>query len=74
MSEATEKLINRIDELESQMAFQDELLESLNQVVAKQSVEMLDLKHQFSMLSERLKELGDSSPGATQQDETPPHY
>jgi len=25
-------------------------------------------------LSERLKEIGDASPGAAPQDETPPHY
>ena len=74
MSDSIEKLANRIDELESQVAFQDELLESLNTVVSRQDIEMHELKHQHGLLSERLKEIGESSPGATPQDETPPHY
>jgi len=69
-----ENLVKRIDELENQLAFQDELIESLNTTVAKQDREILELKHQFNRLSERLKEIGDASPGAAPQDETPPHY
>ena len=74
MSHTIENLGTRLDELEGQLAFQDELIESLNTTVAKQDREILQLKHQFSRLSERLKEIGDASPGAAPQDETPPHY
>jgi SlyX protein len=74
VSHTLETLRTRLDELESQLAFQDELIESLNTTVAKQDREILQLKHQFSRLSERLKEIGDASPGAAPQDETPPHY
>jgi SlyX protein len=74
MSEPIESLVKRIEEVESQLAFQDELIESLNSTVARQDGEILELKRQFSMLSERLKEIGDASPGAAPQDETPPHY
>ena len=74
MSQAPEALVKRVDELESQLAFQDELIESLNSTVARQDRELLELKHQLGRLSERLKEVGDASPGDTPQDETPPHY
>lgn len=74
MSSNHEKLGKRIDELESQVAFQDELLESLNEVVAKQELGLIELKRQFGLMSERLKEIGDVAPGAALQDETPPHY
>lgn len=74
MSQAPETLVKRVDELESQLAFQDELIESLNSTVARQDRELLELKHQLGRLSERLKEIGDASPGDTPQDETPPHY
>ena len=74
MSNTIATLGKRIDGLESQLAFQDELIESLNATVARQDREILELKHQFSRLSERLKEIGDASPGAAPQDETPPHY
>jgi SlyX protein len=74
MTESIESFAKRIEELESQLAFQDELIESLNSTVARQDGEILELKRQFSMLSERLKEIGDASPGAAPQDEIPPHY
>ena len=74
MSQTIETLGKRIDELESQVAFQDEIIESLNSTVAKQDRELLELTHQLSRLSERIKEIGDASPGEAPQDETPPHY
>ncbi len=74
MSQTIETLGKRIDELESQVAFQDEIIDSLNSTVAKQDRELLELKHQLSRLSERIKEIGDASPGEAPQDETPPHY
>jgi SlyX protein len=74
MTDPIESVSKRIEGLESQLAFQDELIESLNSTVARQDGEILELKRQFSMLSERLKEIGDASPGAAPQDETPPHY
>jgi len=74
VSNSIETLAKRIEELESQAAFQDESHESLNATVARQDREILELKRQFSLLSERLKEIGDASPGAAPQDETPPHY
>jgi SlyX protein len=74
MSNTIQALGTRIDDLESQLAFQDELIESLNTTVARQDREILEMKHQLSRFSERLKEIGDASPGAAPQDETPPHY
>ena len=74
MSDSIKALVKRIEELESQAAFQDESHESLNAIVARQDREILELKRQFNLLSERLKEIGDASPGAAPQDETPPHY
>jgi SlyX protein len=74
VSEPLENLAKRVDELEHQVAFQDELIESLNATVAKQDHEIIELKHQFTRMSERLKEIGDTAAGAAPQDETPPHY
>ena len=74
MSDTLETLSKRVEELETQMAFQDDIHESLNAIVAKQDGEILELKRQFSLLSVRLKDIGDATGGAQQQDETPPHY
>ena len=74
MTNSIEALVKRIDELENQAAFQDELHENLNAIVARQDGEILELKRQFGLLNERIKELGDIAPGGQPQDETPPHY
>lgn len=74
MNDSLESLARRVEKLESQLAFQDELHDSLNAVVAKQDSEIIELKRQLILLSERIKEFGDAIPGAGPQDETPPHY
>jgi SlyX protein len=74
MNSTEEKLGKRLDDVESQLAFLDELVERLNTVVAKQELELIGLKRQVGVLTERLKEIGDAAPGAVPQDETPPHY
>ena len=74
MNDLIKKLTERVDELENQLAFQDELHDSLNATVARQDREILELKRHYKLVSERLKEIGDAAPGSQQQDETPPHY
>ena len=74
MNEPVESLVRRIEELESQVAFLDELHESLNAVVVKQDRELVELKQQLILLTERIREFGEAVPGAGPQDETPPHY
>ena len=74
MIDSIETLSKRIEELEHQAAFQDELHESLNAIVARQDGEILELKRQLMLLNERIKEFGEAIPGAGPQDETPPHY
>ena len=67
---------SRIEELESHSAFQDELYSQLNEIVARQDREIIELKRQLKNLSERLKDLGDPSPGteSSRTNESPPHY
>ena len=70
----SETLLRRIEELESQVAFLDELHESLNSIVAKQDGEILELKRQIGKLTDRLRDLGGPVAGTTPDDEVPPHY
>jgi len=74
VTDSIDALTKRIEELESQAAFQDELHDSLNTIVAKQDREILELKRQLLLLNQRIKEFGEAIPGAGPQDETPPHY
>lgn len=66
----------RLDELESRMAFQDDVIENLNEVVARQDREILQLQRQLEELQARFRELDESAAlaGPASGFETPPHY
>jgi len=67
---------HRLDELESRAAFQDDLIEQLNQVVARQDREILALRRRLEQLESRLRELAESAgpAAAAGGHEIPPHY
>ncbi|SFC19288.1 SlyX protein [Marinospirillum celere] len=66
----------RLIALETQAAFQDDLIETLNQQLVLQSRELQQLQQQVQLLNQRLANLRDEQedkqPG--QADEKPPHY
>lgn len=74
-SQVIAALESRVSELETQMAFQEELMRRLDDTVARQDHEVLQLKSQVKALSMRLVELRDAAPGvADSGHEIPPHY
>jgi SlyX protein len=66
----------RLDEVESRLAFQDDLIESLNRVVARQDIELADLSRRLRALEGRLNDLAEtaSAGGSDSGHEVPPHY
>lgn len=72
--DAADELRRRIEELEAQAAFQDELHQRLDAIVARQDRELLDLKAQLRELAGRIAELRDSGAAPSAADEVPPHY
>ncbi len=74
-AESLTALEARIYELETQAAFQEELLRRLDDTVASQDQELLQLKNQLKALAMRLSDLRDSAPGVSDSGhEVPPHY
>jgi uncharacterized coiled-coil protein SlyX len=68
-------LRRRVEELEAQLAFQDELQQRLDEVVTRQDRELLELKKLLRELARRMAELRDSgAAAAATADEVPPHY
>lgn len=69
-------LVVRMDELESRLAFQDDLIESLNQVITRQDRDISRMSLQLKELTARLGEVADanSGPGNPTDFELPPHY
>jgi SlyX protein len=74
MKTSLDALLKRVEDMESQLAFQDEIIDSLNTIVARQDGEIQDLQRQLTEVSKRLMEVGDMAGGAQQQHEVPPHY
>lgn len=73
--EALAALEARVAELETQLAFQDELHQRLDDTVARQDREILELKQRLKVMAERLRDLGDTAAGSDAPvDEVPPHY
>lgn len=67
---------SQLIELEVRFAYQEDLLNELNKVVAKQDAELLLVKEQMRVLLKRIEEI--STPpagnGSIETDERPPHY
>ena len=65
-------LTDRIDTLESRLAFQDHTIETLNKTVTEQWAKIDALTRQLVALGERLQETESQMPGPT--NEPLPHY
>jgi SlyX protein len=62
----------RIDLLETRLAYQDETIETLNKSITEQWLKIDALARQLTNLNERLQEAETRAPGAA--NEPPPHY
>lgn len=63
----------RLNELEAKVALAEDLLETLNQTVIRQQVQIDLLQQQLRLLHQRLQDaLPDEA--RTPRDEIPPHY
>ena len=68
-------LEKRLDELENRLVFQDDLIESLNTVIARQDHEIITMAGQLKALFTRISDLAEAAaPGALAEIEIPPHY
>jgi SlyX protein len=66
----------RLDELESRLAFQDDLIEQLNEVIVRQDRDVLALLARVRELEAKLNDLAAAAaaPGGSPEQEAPPHY
>ena len=68
-------LTRRFDELESRLAFQDDLIESLNKVIARQDREISNMASQLKDLITKVADQAETAgPGTKPEHEIPPHY
>ena len=76
MTASNPDLEKRLDELESRLAFQDDLIESLNQVISRQDRNLARLTLMLQGLTAKMNDIAESAvvPGDSAGDEVPPHY
>jgi len=64
----------RLIELEIKAAYQEDLLQALNKIVAGQQQQIARLDATCRMLNERIKSLSVEGSGGENVEEVPPHY
>lgn len=72
MTDLHEQLID----LQTRVAYQEDTLEQLNQVITQQDADINQLKQQIRLLVQRLEDslCTQGQDGELMQDERPPHY
>ena len=68
------KIDERIMALEVKLAFQEDLVETLNQVIISQQQQLELLQQQFKLLYQQLKSLQPSNIADVSEEVPPPHY
>ncbi len=64
----------KIVDIQSRLAFQEDTLQGLNAVIARQQQEIRDLKKEIDSLKEGLRGVAAAIPGNKEEDPPPPHY
>jgi SlyX protein len=65
---------DRLIDIESKLAHQDQLLSELNEVLTEQQGRIMQLEQLSTSLIERVRAIGDAAPDEGPVDERPPHY
>lgn len=65
---------NRLIDIESKLAHQEQMLIELNDEVTRQQSRIMQLERLGTSLVDRLQSLADAAPGEDAQEERPPHY
>lgn len=71
-----EQLVEQINDLQTQLAFQEDTIAALNQMVAKQQADILELQSQMALIItefQRVVSQMDVTANSSVQ-ERPPHY
>jgi SlyX protein len=63
----------RLNELESKLAFAEDLIETLNETIIRQQGQIDLMQHQLRLLNEQLQSPSTNEP-RNLRDEIPPHY
>ena len=67
-------LQQKIDHLESQLAFQEDTIESLNKALSDQQFQIDKMTFKLQQVIERMKQIEPSNMADSSEEAPPPHY
>ena len=70
----SKQIEEKINELEIKLAFQDDLLNSLNDIVTRQDKEILNLWAANRLLKQNMSDIKNDSVETNNEEAPPPHY
>jgi len=70
----SKQIEDKINELEIKLAFQDDLLNSLNDIVTRQDKEILNLWTANRLLKQSMHDIKHDSTDINNEEAPPPHY
>lgn len=65
---------NKIVDLQSKLAFQDETINELNEVITDQQNQLDQLREEIRLLGLRIASVAESSSTSEEKEPPPPHY
>ncbi|WCE29486.1 SlyX family protein [Vibrio sp. SCSIO 43137] len=75
MSEATEQqLLNKIEDLECKLAFQEQSIEELNDALSQQQILISKMQDQMKYVANKVKNMDTSNMADPSEETPPPHY
>ncbi len=66
----------QLEELQTKVAFQDDAIEQLNEIITKQDSIIRKMEERFLLIGEKIQDMESQMPskGFNPADELPPHY
>jgi len=75
MTEATEQqLLNKIEDLECKLAFQEQSIEELNDALSQQQILISKMQDQMKYVANKVKNMDTSNMADPSEETPPPHY
>jgi SlyX protein len=64
----------RFETIETKLAYQEDLVAQLNEIITEQQVQLTRLKATCESLTDRMRTMSDGAVEGSPEDERPPHY